>query len=109
MKVALWIGAGLVILLITVAGAGAAYLHPAQGTAPQIVPAPPADHNPPPAPLTTAPRLLPAAGPVRFLADFAGPDLSAWTARPWMPGDYPARWQAVAGHLQQDGNYFGAP
>ena len=109
MKVALWIGAGLLILLTCVAGAGAAPPPPAQVAPAQIVPAPPADHNSPPPPLTTAPALPAAGGPVHFQADFSNPDLSAWTARPWMPGDLPAQWHVRDGRLQQAGNHFNAP
>src|SRR4051812_1019397 len=107
MKVALWISAGLLILLTCVASAAAA--PPTQVGQPQVVTVPPADHNAPPPPLTTAPALPAAGGPVRFQADFAGADLSAWTARPWMPGDLSAAWRVIAGRLQQDGNHFRAP
>jgi hypothetical protein len=104
MRFALQISAGVLLLLLLATGAGSTPVPLGQSVSAQAI-----DPGQPPPPILAAPALPPADGPVRFEAEFATPDLSAWTARPWLPGEPPASWRVFAERLQQNGKVPGVP
>src|SRR5690349_8815824 len=102
-RLALLISAGVMLLLTLAASAGATPPPAGPSVSAQTI-----DLGQPPPPLAPAPDLPSATGPVRFLADFATPDLSAWQGVSWL-GELPAHWRVVNGRLLQDGTYAQVP